>query len=129
MSETNAELRLPADSAYVAAVRLTTAALAARLGFTLEDLEDARIAVSEACNLLLDAGGSDGAESAGMIDIRFGLDDRSLSVDISAADRGELDLDSFSWQVLDAVSVDLCAEVRDGLRHISYISKSATWSD
>lgn len=129
MSETHAELRLPADSAYVAAVRLTTAALAARLGFTLEDVEDARIAVSEACNLLLEAGASDGAERAGMIDIRFGLDDRSLSVDISAPDRGELDLDSFSWQVLDAVSVDLYAEVRDGLRHISYISKSAAWSD
>ena len=128
MSETTAELRLPANSAYVAAVRLTTAALAARLGFTLEDLEDARMAVSEACNLLLEAGGGDDADGSGMIDIRFGLADRSLTVDISAPDRGDLDLDSFGWQVLDAVTVDLCAEARGALRHISYISKSAAWS-
>lgn len=128
MSESTAELRLPANSAYVAAVRLTTAALAARLGFTLEDLEDARMAVSEACNLLLEAGGGDDADESGMIDIRFGLGDRSLTVDISAPDRGDLDLDSFSWQVLDAVTVDLDAEVRGALRHISYISKSAAWS-
>ena len=48
------ELRLPAESAYVAVLRMTTAGLAARLDFTLDDIEDLRMAVSEACALVLD---------------------------------------------------------------------------
>ena len=42
------ELRLPADGAYVSVLRTLTAALAARLDFTIDDIEDLRIAVSEA---------------------------------------------------------------------------------
>ncbi len=47
------ELRLPADSAYVSVLRTTTAGLAARLDFTIDDIEDLRIAVGEACALVL----------------------------------------------------------------------------
>ena len=39
------ELRLPADGAYVSVLRTTTAGLAARLDFTIDDIEDLRIAV------------------------------------------------------------------------------------
>ena len=48
------ELRLPAESAYVAVLRMTTAGLAARLDFTLDDIEDLRMAVGEACALVLE---------------------------------------------------------------------------
>ena len=44
----DAELRLPADSAYLAVLRTATAGLAARINFTLDDIEDLRIAVDEA---------------------------------------------------------------------------------
>ena len=47
------ELRLPADSAYVSVLRTTTAGLAARLDFTIDDIEDLRIAVGEACAMVL----------------------------------------------------------------------------
>ena len=47
------ELRLPADSAYVSVLRTTTAGLAARLDFTVDDIEDLRIAVDEACAMVL----------------------------------------------------------------------------
>ena len=40
------ELRIPADSAYLAVLRTATAGLAARLDFTLDDIEDLRIAVT-----------------------------------------------------------------------------------
>ena len=43
----DAEVRLPADSAYVAVLRITTAGLAARLDFTLDDIEDLRMAVGD----------------------------------------------------------------------------------
>ena len=52
-SRADVELRLPADSAYVSVLRTTTAGLAARLDFTLDDIEDLRIAVGEASALVL----------------------------------------------------------------------------
>ena len=45
---------MPADTAYVAVLRTTTAGLAARLDFTLDDIEDLRIAVGEACAMVLE---------------------------------------------------------------------------
>ena len=60
MSETSShprpdvELRLPADSAYAAVLRTTAAGLAARLDFTIDDIEDLRIAVGEAHALALE---------------------------------------------------------------------------
>ena len=54
------ELRLPAESAYVAVLRMTTAGLAARLDFTLDDIEDLRMAVGEACALVLENANPDG---------------------------------------------------------------------
>ena len=47
------ELRLPADPAYLSVLRTATAGLAARLDFTLDEIEDLRIAVDEACAMLL----------------------------------------------------------------------------
>ena len=42
------ELRLPAEGAYATVVRTTAAGLAARLDFTIDDIEDLRIAIGEA---------------------------------------------------------------------------------
>src|ERR1044071_20927 len=47
------ELTVPAPIPYLAVVRTATAGLAARLGFTLDEIEDLRIAVDEACSMLL----------------------------------------------------------------------------
>ena len=44
---------MPADGAYLSVLRTATAGLAARLDFTLDDIEDLRIAVDEACAMLL----------------------------------------------------------------------------
>ncbi len=52
-NQPDVELRIPADSAYLAVLRTATAGLAARLDFTLDDIEDLRIAVDEACAMVL----------------------------------------------------------------------------
>ena len=51
-------VRMPADGAYLSVLRTATAGLAARLDFTLDDIEDLRIAVDEACAMLLEPGDS-----------------------------------------------------------------------
>ena len=47
------ELRLPAEGAYATVVRTTAAGLAARLDFTIDDIEDLRIAIGEASALVI----------------------------------------------------------------------------
>src|SRR6266699_583394 len=44
---------MPAEGAYLSVLRTATAGLAARLDFTLDEIEDLRIAVDEACAMLL----------------------------------------------------------------------------
>ena len=44
---------MPAESAYLSVLRTATAGLAARLDFTLDEIEDLRIAIDEACAMLL----------------------------------------------------------------------------
>ena len=73
------ELRLPAESAYVAVLRMTTAGLAARLDFTLDDIEDLRMAVGEACALVLEH-----ADTGGDLYANFDLSDGSIRVSVSA---------------------------------------------
>jgi serine/threonine-protein kinase RsbW len=53
-------LTFPAETRFLRLARLTAAGLAGDLGFGIEDIEDLRIAVDEACAVLLDAAASDG---------------------------------------------------------------------
>jgi len=91
------ELRLPAQGVYVSVLRTTTAGLAARLDFTLDDIEDLRMAVGEAAALVLEA-----ASPESDLQARFWLGDRVITVTVDAAVDGpvSVDEDSFAWQVL-----------------------------
>ena len=93
-------LRLPASGAYLSVLRTTTAALASRLDFTLDAIEDLRIAVDEACALLLPHA-ADGTS----MDCAFELADSGLHVTVSipTTEPVQLDRDSFAWTVLNAL--------------------------
>ena len=116
------ELRVPADSAYVAVLRTTTAGLAARLDFTIDDIEDLRIAVGEASAMVLEQ-----ARGGGDLRCAFDLGSGELTVIVSAdADHAaEPDLDGFAWQVLTALTSRASAEVTAGAIAIRLSMKSA----
>lgn len=97
------ELRLPADGAYVSVLRTLTAGLAARLDFTIDDIEDLRIAVGEACALVLAE-----ADPGTSLETEFHLAPAELVVTVSVAASSPvtLDEDSFAWQVLTTLATD-----------------------
>src|SRR6476660_10374338 len=72
-------IRMPADGAYLSVLRTATAGLAARLDFTLDEIEDLRIAVDEACAILLQQ-----AVPGSVLSCVFRLVEDSLWVTVSA---------------------------------------------
>ncbi|MDW7672870.1 MAG: ATP-binding protein [Bacillota bacterium] len=51
------ELSIPHRSEYVSMIRLTVASIASRMGFDIEEIEDMKVALSEACSNAILHGG------------------------------------------------------------------------
>lgn len=102
---------MPADGVYASVLRTTAAALAARLDFTVDDIEDLRIMVSEASALVLPE-----ADPGTDLVSRFLLGAGAMTVEIATlASRAPApDLDSFAWQVLDALADDATVDTAEG---------------
>jgi len=97
-------LTVPADSVYLSVVRTAAAGLGARLDFTLDDIEDLRIAVDEACALLLRQARDDSA-----LTVSFTLGERALRVQASVPCEVPTvpSREGFSWTVLAALTSGL----------------------
>jgi serine/threonine-protein kinase RsbW len=112
MSErADVELRLPADGAYASVLRTTTAGLAARMDFTIEDIEDLRMAVAEAAAMVLEVADDDSDLISGFT---LAPGEMTVSVSVSAASPVEPDYDSFAWQVLTTLATSAKVEAAGG---------------
>lgn len=101
-------LQFPARPDYILAVRLAVSAVAQRVGFDIEDIEDLKVASAEACTLLLAAG-------ARTVDISLEVQDgltllfEARGCAAQSAEEG----DGMSQYLLDAL-VDACEMSGDG---------------
>jgi serine/threonine-protein kinase RsbW len=77
------ELRIPNRPEWVAVARLTIAAVANRLPFTVEEIEDLKLAIAEACTTVIQSG-----DGTGTIDITFETAPSELRVHVR--DRGAI---------------------------------------
>ncbi len=104
------EVRLPAAGAYLSVLRTATAGLAARLDFTLDEIEDLRIAVDEACAILLQQ-----AVPGSVLSCVFELVGESLRVTVSAptTDGRAPERDTFAWTVLAALAGEVDSTVSE----------------
>lgn len=93
------DLRVPADPAYLAVIRTATAGLAARMNLTLDEIEDMRIAVDEACVLLL----PEHREPDEFLHATFTVTATSLDVQVSGPATALPDGSNFAWSVLQAL--------------------------
>ncbi|GGL01492.1 ATP-binding protein [Mangrovihabitans endophyticus] len=117
-------LTVPADGDYLSVLRTATAGLAARLHFALDEIEDLRIAVDEACAMLL-AIAARGAE----LECRFAVTDDALTVEVGVDTVRGARLpaeSSFAWKVLTALTTSASAEVTGRQAKIRLLTRR-TW--
>jgi serine/threonine-protein kinase RsbW len=107
-------IKIPASPEYLQVVRLIAAGLASRLGFTIDDIEDLKIAVDELSAYLTGAQGREGT-----LDLTFSIDgDR---IDISGAGhfttgiKVRTELTEFSRQILETVADSASLHQSDGV--------------
>jgi serine/threonine-protein kinase RsbW len=114
------EVRIPAAVVYVSTLRLTAASLAARCDLTIDDIEDLRLAVDEACALLLPH-----AVDESMLEARFELAQGRLAVDttVVSGHDAEPDRSGFAWTVLGALASSVEVH-KDGDRLTIRVTKS-----
>jgi serine/threonine-protein kinase RsbW len=114
-------VRMPADGAYLSVLRTATAGLAARLDFTLDDIEDMRIAVDEACAMLLSQ-----AIPGSSLDCSFALspDDMTITVSVPCLNPRPPSGETFAWTVLTALAGTVEAQVGPGDRLAIVMRKS-----
>ena len=120
-------VRMPAEGAYLSVLRTATAGLAARLDFTLDEIEDLRIAVDEACAMLLHQ-----AIPGSALECSFALgsDMMTISVSVPSLTPQPPASDTFAWTVLTALagSVDAYAGPGDQLTIVMRKSRRASGS-
>lgn len=89
------ELRIPNDARWLTVVRLAVSGVASRLGASYEDVDDMKVAVSEACTNAIDHAFRDRECGQGTIAIRFHpgegevrveVEDRGCGFDVSKAE-------------------------------------------
>lgn len=98
------ELKVPADGAYASVLRTLAAGLAARLDFTMDDIEDLRMVVSEATSLVLEQ-----ADAGGVLVCRFDLahsDRLTVEIATDTSSPSSADYENFGWQVLAVLAED-----------------------
>jgi serine/threonine-protein kinase RsbW len=92
--QTNEQIRLmvPASVEYARIARITTSGIATRLGFSIDDVEQLKVAMGEVWSLLV----GDGRK--GELTVTYGIEPEALVVDVTS-NNGALPLDETSLEV------------------------------
>jgi anti-sigma regulatory factor (Ser/Thr protein kinase) len=113
------------DPALVRTVRLVAAAVARRTGQDEEFVEEIRLAVGEACALMLAAGAEDPADDPGPVTVTMCLGER-LAVDVVSAgavsmvDEPHSDIDGVEpWALLRGLIDDFAVDQEGGRTRLS----------
>lgn len=107
-------IRIPALPEYLQVVRLVAAGLASRLRFTLEEIDDLKIAVDELSAYLTGGGGRPGT-----LDIAFTVSEDRIEIEgagrFAREERVRTDLSDFSRMILETVADEASLQQPDGV--------------
>lgn len=120
MTDSVVTLEVPADVAYVGVVRSLAANLAARLPFTIDEIDDLRIAVDEAFAVLVPL-----AVAGSRVRAAFTVADDAIdvTVDVTGSEAAKLDRGGFGWTVLEALVQ--VSDIRDSGEHLGLTMRKA----
>jgi serine/threonine-protein kinase RsbW len=107
-------INIPASPEYLKVVRLVVAGLASRLRFTIDDIEDLKIAVDELSAYLTGAQGREGT-----LDIGFDMHEDRIEIRgtgmFSAGTKVRTDLTDMSKMILETVVDEAVLEQTNGM--------------
>lgn len=113
---------VPAAPEHVVVLRTVAASVAAQLGFSLDEIDDLRLAVDEAAAHLLSAGGGRTTLSLRLTASGTTLAAR-LVVDGTGVAWGSDDGPTLSWQILSALVEDLAEGVDDAGSFVTFAKR------
>ena len=119
-------IRVPADPDYLAVIRSAGAHVATKVGCTLSEVADLRLAVDEACGLLLrHTVPEHRADGAGDLECHFILDGGALRVVLSrhARNAAPPQSDEFGWTILGALVDDIIWRVDGPVVHVEILKR------
>jgi len=114
------QLSLPLNAAYVSAARLTASSVANRMGFSTDEIEDIKAAVSEACTFVIKKAPT---ELVGNFLIQFHMDSEMMSIQIQTSGQLNQESDEMSLIMIKALMDELKIESKDD-ETILFMSKS-----
>jgi anti-sigma regulatory factor (Ser/Thr protein kinase) len=115
-AHTIAELKIPADPSYILAAKRTSEAVGTVLGFGVEDLDDLKIAVAQACESTMEACRQNWGIGCGQIRLTFRSSQRGLQVDVQACGGPRAQLE-FHDSSRDELAMNLLSCFVDELRY------------
>jgi serine/threonine-protein kinase RsbW len=105
------EFRIPASPGYVRIARLAVGDMGGRVGFSVDELDDVRLAIDEVCATLISAGGT-------VLEIRMQAVDRALTIEGSSPDARNAAAPTELSEILLSALVDSCVfTTRDDAVH------------
>lgn len=120
------EIRLTAGSEYLSTVRAVAADLALQQDMTLDEVDDLRLAVDEACSMLVPL-----AATGAVLRCRFSLAEQEIRVHCSvpSVNGSRPPMDGFPWQVLVTLTDDARCDVdhddREAVTWIELVKRKA----
>jgi serine/threonine-protein kinase RsbW len=107
-------IRIPASPVYLSVVRLVASGLASRLQFTIDEIEDLKIAVDELSAYLTGAQGRQGT-----LEIKFTIDDSRIEITgagkFSPGEKVRTELTEFSRMILETVADTAALDLTNGV--------------
>lgn len=115
-------LTVPAMPEFLRVARVTASGLASRLGFSIDEVDDLRLALDELCFAVIGKGGEDSE-----LRLRYVLDSGSLTIEgvTVRQDDDPLALGELSRQILTALVDDHELWDGDGSGHFSLTKRQA----
>ena len=125
MNNPNAEqdciqLSLPLNAAYVSAARLTASSVANRMGFSTDEIEDIKAAVSEACTFVIK---KTPVDSAGNFLIQFRMNSKIMNINIQTGGILHQEDDEMSLIMIKAL-MDQCNIKSENNKTLIYMTKN-----